>query len=110
MQYHVDVEIAYIPENPASYSSREVIAIRVQRDAVEVGAATGCPQVVDDNDLAVHEHLIQHCGSGTPVVERDAPQREYSGARVLQQSGVGEPRVLPPLIRGYVRILVQYRR
>ena len=104
---HVHVEVADVSEDPARPSSGEVVAVRVKRNPVEVGAAAGCPEVVHDHDFTVHEHLVQRGCAGATRTARGTPEREHTGAGMLQQSGIRESRVLPSLVRRHVRVLIQ---
>src|SRR6266550_4548889 len=83
----VHVEVARVPEHASSDAS-EIVAIRVERNAVEIGTSRRRPLIVYHDDLAVDEDLVQL--RLVRSVNR-TPQSEQSGARVRQQARFLEP-------------------
>ena len=68
----IDVEIANVAKKSPPDSPAEIIAVRVQRYAVEIRAADSRPAIVHRDDLAVDEDLVQQAHPRTSGIGRRA--------------------------------------
>src|SRR6185437_1857816 len=79
-------EIAHVPEDSPRAPPGEVVAVRVERETIEVGGADERPSIIDRDHLAVHEYLIDRGDSRAIVTGCGAPQRKHAHPRMRQES------------------------
>ena len=75
-QLQVHVEVAHTREHGAAKPAFKIIAVRVQRHAIHVGAADRGPRIVRDEHLAVDEHLVQLESSALLLLTPECKQPE----------------------------------
>ena len=93
-------------EHAATERAGEVVAVVAQRDAIEIRRAHGRPRVVDHDDFAVDEELVDARDAGVLRMRVRTPKREHADPRVRDECVLGESSILPPTICGKIRILI----